>query len=62
MTYHVVWEIDIDADTPYEAAQMAQHYQQLPNTTATVFEVFDENGEAVFIDLLDPEPEEISMR
>lgn len=36
-SYCVTWEIDIDADTPEEAAKLAQEIQQDPDSTATVF-------------------------
>lgn len=38
--YRVTWEIDIDAETPREAAEIARAYQLNPNSTATVFDVF----------------------
>jgi hypothetical protein len=34
-----MWEIDIDADTPEEAARQAQEIQRDPESTATVFRV-----------------------
>lgn len=37
--YIVKWEIDIEADTPREAAQMARKIQLRPDSTATVFDV-----------------------
>lgn len=38
-TYHVMWEIDIEADDAGAAAQQALEIQRDPNSTATVFEV-----------------------
>ena len=38
-TYRVVWEIDIDADTPEEAARIALDIQRDPESLATVFRV-----------------------
>jgi hypothetical protein len=38
--YLVRWEIDIEAESPLEAAQKARHYQTKPDTTAQVFDVF----------------------
>jgi hypothetical protein len=40
-TYLVQWEIDIDADSPQEAAERARFYQTKPDTTATVFTIFE---------------------
>ena len=48
--FRVSWEIDIDAATPYEAAQKARAIQLDVFSTATVFRV--ENGqEGAYIDL-----------
>ena len=50
--YHVVWEIDIYARSPREAVKEAQAIQQDKNTTATVFDVMEEDGDkTVRIDL-----------
>jgi len=38
--YHVTWAIDIEADSPREAAEKARYYQTKPDTIATVFDVF----------------------
>lgn len=54
MTYRVMWEIDIDADTPQEAAEQALAIQRNPESIATVFSVAEwnaMNGEFVTIDL-----------
>jgi hypothetical protein len=40
-TMRVQAEIDVEAETPEEAAQRAQEHFQEPGTTATVFDVFD---------------------
>ena len=53
MTYRVQWEMDIDADTPQEAAQKAFEYVNLPGTTANVFDVYDESGEVLRVDLME---------
>jgi hypothetical protein len=50
--------MDIEADCPEEAAQMARYYQTKPSTTATVFDVRDEKGELTRIDLLEDEDDE----
>lgn len=38
-TYHVTWEIDIEADSPEEAATVARYIQLDPENIATVFAV-----------------------
>ncbi len=54
-TYHITWEIDIDAETPREAAEQALEIQRDANSLATVFSVkeFDSDDDATQIDLLD---------
>jgi hypothetical protein len=37
--YHIIWEIDLDADSPQAAARQAREHQTRPGTTATVFDV-----------------------
>ena len=50
--YHVVWEIDIYARSPREAAKEAQAIQQDMDSTATVFDVTAENSrKTIRIDL-----------
>lgn len=49
-TYNVTWEIDIDADTPEEAAREARRYQR-EGTWVGVFNVFDERGDGHHVDL-----------
>ena len=39
MMYRVIWTIDIEADSPQEAARKALKIQRNPKSTATVFEV-----------------------
>ncbi|NQT93236.1 MAG: hypothetical protein HQ559_10780 [Lentisphaerae bacterium] len=51
MTKKVCWEIDVDADSPHEAAQKALTIQRKTDSTATVFDVTDEAGETVRVDL-----------
>jgi hypothetical protein len=38
--FRVIWEIDIQADTPKEAAQLARIIQLTPGMSATVFDVW----------------------
>ena len=50
--YHVVWEIDIYAQSPREAAKEAQAIKQGKDSTATVFDVTEEDSDkTVRIDL-----------
>lgn len=62
--YRVTWEIDVEADSPREAAMQAMQMMPRdlsdPEDGATVFEVatFDKPMETVFIDLADPENED----
>ena len=52
--YTVSFEIDIDdAHTPYYAAQRAWQHIIRPGSTANVFDVTDEQGETVRVDLQD---------
>ena len=39
-TYKVTWEIELDATSPREAAELALEIQRDPFSTATVFTVF----------------------
>jgi hypothetical protein len=41
MEFHVIWEIDIDADNPTAAAQEARALQLKGNTSATVFDIWE---------------------
>ncbi len=40
MEFRVIWEIDIDAEGPKEAAQEARAIQLTPGMSATVFDVW----------------------
>jgi hypothetical protein len=53
-TYKVIWEIDIEADSPLEAAKEARACQH-PATEALGFEVIDAHGMTTFIDLYNEE-------
>lgn len=50
-TFHVVWECDIWAETPEDAARKALEILRDPNSTALFFTVQDEQGEDHSIDL-----------
>lgn len=56
-TYHITWEIDVEADNHQEAAARALLIQRDTFSTATVFDVVEHesNGEAVRVDLEDCE-------
>jgi hypothetical protein len=41
MEYRVTWEIDVDAESPEEAARIAQEIQRDSDSWATVFTVED---------------------
>lgn len=53
--YLVQWEINITADSPREAAQQAWHSMQSSGSTACVFDVIDEKGSKVRVDLMEDE-------
>lgn len=53
MLYRVVWEIDLDADSPEEAAAKARKIHRDPASLAGVFDVYDEDGKRSHIDLDD---------
>ena len=46
--YLVTWEIDIWADSPAAAAEIARDCQTDPNTTATIFKVQRADGVQLF--------------
>lgn len=51
LEFRAIWEIDIDADSPIEAAQEARAVQLRPDTTATVFNVWEHTGMMHSVDL-----------
>lgn len=54
--YRVTWVIDVDADTPEDAARKAREYQIDPDSTANVFDVVNREipeAKPVRIDLQD---------
>lgn len=40
MMYKIMWEIDVDAETPHEAAMKALTTQLDPASIATVFDIY----------------------
>ena len=54
--YRILWEIDVEADSPREAAQEARNIQLDPTSEAVVYTVYHEATEEVYdIDLLEDE-------
>lgn len=49
--FRVLWEIDSEAETPEAAAREAWDAMRRPDSTACVFDVRDEAGNVVTIDL-----------
>ena len=49
--YLVIWEMDIYADSPREAAEKAWDHMRDPDSIANVFGVLDANGVGTIIDL-----------
>ncbi len=49
--YLVIWEIDIYADSPREAAEKAWDHMRAPFSTANVFTVLDKSGVGTIVDL-----------
>ena len=59
MMRRVKWEIDLDANSPHEAARKALTIQRNPQSIATVFDVTGKRGKTVRVDLRNkhlPEP------
>jgi hypothetical protein len=52
-TYIVKWTIEIDAETPVEAAWKALDIHRDPDSLATAFDVCDKEGNHTWVDLLD---------
>ena len=49
--YLVIWEMDIYAETPREAAEKAWGHMRATDSIANVFEVIDTYGVGTIIDL-----------
>ena len=54
--FHVVWEMDIYAGSPSEAASQAWEHMRRPDSTANVFAVFDGHGVETIVDLMEEDP------
>lgn len=50
-TYVVSWSIEVDAESPEEAAQLALEVQRDPSSDATVFSVAIDEDTTAVIDL-----------
>ena len=59
-SYSVNWQIEIDAELPVEAARQAVEIHRDPNSTATVFDIYDEDGNYTRVDLLEIEEEQMT--
>lgn len=53
--YRVTWEIDIDAGSPREAAELCLALHRDPDSTATFFMVEDDDGNKTTVDLQEEE-------
>lgn len=55
--YLVTWEIELDADSPEEAAEVAREIHRDPDSLATHFEVIDSvTGRVVVVDVAGFDP------
>jgi hypothetical protein len=52
-TYTVKWTIEIDAATPEEAAWKALEIHRGPASLATAFDIYDQDGNHTYVDLLE---------
>ena len=50
-SYRVTWEINVDAESPEEAARKAQNIQRNLDEWAGVFDVYNEDGKGTRVDL-----------
>jgi hypothetical protein len=55
LEFRVIWEIEIEADSPKEAVQRAREVQLRPDMPATIFEVWDHARQKMHrLDLAEP--------
>lgn len=54
-SYLVEWSINIDADSPEDAARQALGIQRDPHSVATVFHMYGDDGHDTIIDIEDPD-------
>jgi hypothetical protein len=57
--FRVIWEIDIDAETPEDAAKQALGIQRDRDSNGTIFDCIDEYGNAHRIDVTELEQQEL---
>ena len=60
-TYEVIWKIDIDANSPEEAARIAREIQVDMHSEALAFDVVNKDGDSVFVELPMPEDEDFHV-
>jgi hypothetical protein len=60
MTYRVTWEIDIEADSPRQAAEIADGFRRL--STIPCFAVTDRAGNVTEVDLDNRAGEDMERR
>lgn len=53
MEYRVAWYIDVEAETPKEAAEKARQYQRNPEAQVGVFECGTDEDDTVYVVDLD---------
>lgn len=59
-TYLIRWSIEVDADSPREAAQKALAIQRDPKSGAVAFDVYgEEAAEVAIVDLLEDDLEDV---
>lgn len=61
MEYRVIWEIDIEAKSPREAAEQALKIQRRHGSCAVVFDVYSEDDKHMVIDLDTDENEDYQL-
>jgi hypothetical protein len=62
MEYTVSWVVNVDADSPEEAAKICRKMQLDKNSIATVFNIVGNNGNVTTVDLgIETEPLNITQ-
>ena len=49
--YVATWQIEIDADSPEDAARQAWEHMRRPDSRANVFDIISEDGSSARVDL-----------
>jgi len=61
--YYIEWSIDLEADSPRDAARKALEIMRDPRAIATCFKVYDEDGNPVDVDLeTEDQPQGVAPR